>query len=327
MDNRVLTYITPIEQKILEGIKFYNNINESAYYKTDSYKTLYNTIKLDLSKDTLNLKVFDEVYSKIFYWEFSKLFYGQYGKPGAGMGASGTSQDDIFKVFWSKADASLKVILQENARTFPKTELSKIKTALPKELSNPDEFVNRLKTRDFSGFSEELKSYLYGININIGSLSQYIKNLYNNVGKNQMVKVKWKDSTGNPVEQTITLDQSIGKKLFNKLKVNNADEIPNKLKTTFQNLSFNKLEELDLSVESLASSIFIDCYFYAIANSIISSKKGVDSENKTASSSSVKSSGATVNKRKSSTTSTNSQVSMTDAERLEILRKRLSLKK
>jgi hypothetical protein len=325
MDNRVLRYITPVEQKILEGIKFYNNINESAYYKTDSYKDTYKTINIDLSKDSLNFESFNDSYKKIFYWEFSKLFYGQYGKPSFGMASSETNQEEIFKIFWSRASAQLDAILKRNAETFPKEELLKIKTALPKQLKNSDEFVNKLKIPDFSGFSEELKSLLNNFNVN--TLSQYIKNLYKKSEKDVMVKVMSKNTDGSESEKSISIYNNFLKQINRKLSPSNASDIVKKIKGTFQSFNFNNLDELDLSLESLASSIFIDCFFYAIANSIISSKGGVDSETKKDSSSSAKKSGVTVNKRKSSTTSTNSQVSMTDAERLEIIRKRFSLKK
>ena len=254
MENKVFKYLNFIEPKEPASISFYDNLNESNIYNTESYKWAYKDI---------NLENFDTKYTNIFYNSLSKLLYGESGKPeepkfGPGYEQSKSKLEKtqkLFSLIWNNAKSAIDKLLQDNKTIFPKSiidEISKLEYNLPKDFTSSDYVFDRLKNNNLDGFPENLKSKINKIQINTNELKNYSIGIYESVTNSN------KDNFNKNISTTLGND------------VNNIVE---KLKKVyFPNLQ--NYSSIESEMKDTFSSLYVDCYLYTLSNSIFNYKKG-----------------------------------------------------
>ena len=253
MENKVFKYLTFIEPKAPSSISFYDNLNESNIYNTESYKWAYKDI---------NLENFDTKYTNIFYNSISKFLYGESGKPeepkfGPGYEQSKSKIDKtkkLFSIIWNNTKIAIDKLLQDNKTNFPKSiveEISSLEYNLPKDFTSSDYVYDRLKNNNLEGFPEALKSKINKIQINPNVLKNYSIGVYTSVT----------DSNKESFNKNLSTELPNAKNVLEELK-----------KNYFPNLQ--KYSSFENEMKDIFSELYVDCYLYTLSNSIFNSKKG-----------------------------------------------------
>ena len=264
MKNIKLTYIPVKKSDIFEGLSFYDSLSESFTYTTDSNKWFFK----DINIDNMESKIKDIMYNSLIKILFDK---DKLPEPYIGTAASEeNAKIDIcnrfFKAYWNlviwggtQTGASvlkyIKEIIIPDTNLFIE-ELKRKEYKLPKNLSDRDIIVSKIKESKYEDFPDSIKEILI-------KLFPYLTN------KENSTKKFWDGYytlSYNPVELN-NLDKIIG--YTTRDKEGNGG-FSKKLAYYFPNITQEILEK---SVKDLVVPLLLDSQYYVFADEIIKNSK------------------------------------------------------
>lgn len=274
MENIKLTYIPVKKSDVFEGLSFYDNLNESFKYTTDSYKFILKDIDIDI-KDLDKTK---KMIGNIIYNSLSKIFYGDSGKaPDIKLGIGADIQNkkieaskSWFGAFWhttiwgtekSSYEGSAYKFTTETVIPSVQTIVELIQKSnykLSSNLSNPDLIVSKIKERNYEGFPDSIKDIL--------------NRLQNPQDELNSMKAEFSYRLSNTYDSNEkSLDKIIGYDRANKGDSLFYDYLK---KYYFPNLlNYKNFESLWEEIGLTVANILLDCEYYIFANQIIKKSK------------------------------------------------------
>lgn len=263
MKNIKLTYIPVKKSDVFEGLSFYDNLNESFTYTTDSNKWFFKDIDINIMES----KIKDIMYNSLV-----KIFFDKNELPTTYTGSVASEENAkiniclrFFKAYWGlviwagkTTDASVLKCVKEV--TIPDTKkfietLKQIDYKLPKTLSNKDIIVSKIKEGKYDEFPDSIKEILKRI-LPYQQIKENLKSIF------------W-NNYYTPVYNLFEpkLDEIIGYTTRDKDK---NEGFSKKLNEYFPNLTQKKLEE---HVKDLVIDLVLDSQYYVYADEIIKNSK------------------------------------------------------